>query len=65
MPIQIEWIADNPNNPTTLPVTSAGAALGLAAGIFQVNFVAPPQSLTNVNLVMGTSSARFNVFVQP
>ena len=65
MPIQIEWIGNDANNPTLLPVTFAGAAPGLAAGIFQVNFAAPPQSLTNANLIMGTSSAPFNVFVQP
>src|ERR1017187_2852075 len=60
MPIQLEWFN---NNNTTLPVTFAGAAPSLAAGIFQVNFVAPQQSLMNVKLLMGTSSAQFNVFV--
>jgi uncharacterized protein (TIGR03437 family) len=61
MPIQLEWFN---NNNTILPVTFAGAAPSLAAGIFQVNFVAPQQSLMNVKLLMGTSSAQFNVFVQ-
>lgn len=60
MPIQLEW-----DNPTTLlPITFAGAAPGLAAGILQVNFVAPAQSLMSVSLLLGNASAAFNVFVQ-
>jgi uncharacterized protein (TIGR03437 family) len=64
MPVQVEWIANNPNEPTILPVTFGGAAPGLAAGIFQVNFVAPAQSLMNVNVVTGAAGARFNAFVR-
>ena len=61
MPIELKWFN---NNSLILPVTFAGAAPGLAAGIFQVNFVAPRQSLVNVALMMGTSSAPFNIFVR-
>jgi uncharacterized protein (TIGR03437 family) len=63
MPIQLQWLTSDPNNPTILPVTFAGAAPGLAAGIFQVNFVSPQQSLMNVNLLMGNASVPFNVWV--
>jgi uncharacterized protein (TIGR03437 family) len=65
MPITLQWVDINPNNPTILPSTFAGAAPGLAAGIFQVNFVAPQQTLFNVNLLIGNSGTRFNVFVHP
>ncbi|MBZ5618187.1 MAG: SBBP repeat-containing protein [Acidobacteriia bacterium] len=61
MPIRLEWFG---NNPITLPITFAGAASGLAAGIFQVNFIAPQQSLMNVNLIMGNAGTQFNVWVQ-
>ena len=61
MPIQLRSFD---NNPTILPVTFAGTALGLAAGIFQVNFVAPQQSLANVGLIMGNTSTLFNVTVK-
>jgi len=64
MSIQLQWFANDPNNPTILPITFAGAAPGLAAGIFQVNFIAPQQSLMNVNLLMGNAGAPFNVWVQ-
>src|ERR1700693_469970 len=64
MSIQLQWFANDPNNPTILPITFAGAAPGLAAGIFQVNFIAPQQSLMNVNLLMGHSGVPFNVWVQ-
>jgi len=63
-PVQVEWIANDPNQPTIWPVTFAGAAPGLAAGIFQVNFVAPAQSLMNADIVTGDASGRFNVFVK-
>jgi uncharacterized protein (TIGR03437 family) len=63
-PIQLRWVGTDFNNPTILPVTFAGAAPGLAAGIFQVNFVAPEQSLMSVNLFMGNNSTHFDVFVQ-
>jgi hypothetical protein len=46
------------------PVTFAGAAAGLAAGIFQVNFVAPQESGTNLTLISGSDRATFNVFVR-
>ncbi len=61
-PPQIEWFG---NGMITLPITAAVAAPSLAAGIFQVNFVAPQQSLMNVNLSLGnTSGTQFNVWVQ-
>ena len=48
--------------PTT--VTFAAAAAGLAAGVVQVNFVAPQQSTGNVALSAGNSFAYFPVAVQ-
>jgi len=64
-PLQVAWIINNPNGNTPLPITFAGAAPGLAAGIFQVNFVAPQQSLPTVSLLMGGNyAAVFSVFVQ-
>jgi len=63
-PVQVEWIANDPNQPAILPVTFAGAAPGLAEGIFQVNFAAPAQSLMNADIVTGDASGRFNVFVK-
>jgi uncharacterized protein (TIGR03437 family) len=48
----------------TLPITFAGAAPGLAAGIFQVNFTAPQQTLMNVNLSFGQNATLFNVWVK-
>jgi uncharacterized protein (TIGR03437 family) len=60
MPIQIESFD---NNTTILPVVFAGAAPGAAAGIFQVNFVAPQQSSMNVDLTMGNASTQFNVWI--
>jgi uncharacterized protein (TIGR03437 family) len=63
-PLTIVWPGNNP--PTTsvpLTVTYAGAAPGLAAGIFQINFVAPSQSLSGVTLTVGTYSARFDISV--
>jgi uncharacterized protein (TIGR03437 family) len=63
-PIQLRWVGTDFNNPTVLPVTFAAAAPGLAAGIFQVNFAAPEQSLMRVSLFMGTDSTHFDVFVQ-
>jgi uncharacterized protein (TIGR03437 family) len=65
LPFQVAWLINNPDNSTILPVTFAGAAPGLAAGIFQVNFVAPRQSLRTVNLTVGGGfGAQFSVFVQ-
>ena len=64
-PIQVEWLVDNPSGVTTLPITYAGAAPGLAAGIFQVNFIAPQQSLAAVNVLQGTSfGVLISVFVR-
>jgi uncharacterized protein (TIGR03437 family) len=60
--IQIEGFATGYGN-VVLPVTFAGAAPGAAAGIFQVNFVAP-QSLTNVFLIVGQNSTQFNIWAQ-
>lgn len=53
---------------TTLTVTGASAAPGLAAGIFQVNFIAPAASLMPVNLMLPVAgnvygTGQFNVFV--
>ncbi len=64
LPIQIPFRDTNPG-PTVniLPVTFAGAAPGVAAGIFQVNFIAPQQSSMNVNLMVGPALALFNVAV--
>ncbi len=64
MPIQLEWFENNSNTPTILPITFAGAAPGLDAGILQINFVAPQQSLMNVNLLLGNAGTLFNVFVR-
>jgi uncharacterized protein (TIGR03437 family) len=44
-------------------VTFAGTAPGLAAGIFQVNFIAPQQTLNHYVQILN-ASARFYVFVQ-
>jgi uncharacterized protein (TIGR03437 family) len=63
-PIHLRWVGSDFNNPTILPVTFAAAAPGLAAGIFQVNFIAPEQSLMSVNLFMGNDSTHFDVFIQ-
>ncbi|MGD0131311.1 MAG: SBBP repeat-containing protein [Bryobacteraceae bacterium] len=54
------------NNPTMLPVYYAGAAPGLAAGIFQINFGAPQQSTTDIDLVLGNgaTSTPFSVSIQ-
>jgi uncharacterized protein (TIGR03437 family) len=64
-PVQIQLANTDLNHPNTLDVTFAGAAPGLAAGIFQINFVAPQQSMMSLNLVMGQAIAQFNVSVQP
>jgi uncharacterized protein (TIGR03437 family) len=50
--------------PTPYTVNFAGAAPGLAAGILQVNFVAPQQSSTNVSVRVGQSFALFSVAIQ-
>jgi uncharacterized protein (TIGR03437 family) len=63
--IQLEYFPLNPNVPTIVPVTFAGAAPGLVAGIFQVNFVAPQESVMNINLITGFNGAQFNVAVKP
>jgi uncharacterized protein (TIGR03437 family) len=73
MPVQVQW-SDSYPTATILPVSFAGAAPGLAAGIFQVNFVAPQQSLMNVDLILGTigtqsngpqyANTQFNVWVK-
>jgi uncharacterized protein (TIGR03437 family) len=63
-PIQLRWVGTDFNNPTILPVTFAAAAPGLAAGIFQVNFIAPQESLRGVSLFVGNDSTRFDLFVQ-
>jgi uncharacterized protein (TIGR03437 family) len=65
-PIQLSWFELDPGRGVTvLPVTFAGAAPGLAAGILQVNFIAPQQSLTGINLRVGvTGGARLNIAVQ-
>jgi uncharacterized protein (TIGR03437 family) len=55
------------NNPDYLPISYAGAAPGLAAGIFQVNFAAPQQSSTDTSLLLGNgyTSTRFSVSIKP
>jgi uncharacterized protein (TIGR03437 family) len=65
-PIGIEFRGNDPNNPMTiLPVTFAGAAPGLVAGIFQINFIAPQKSVMNVSLLVGiTSRTLFNLWVR-
>jgi uncharacterized protein (TIGR03437 family) len=62
-PVQIGPLGANPNNPANVTITFAGAAPGLVAGIFQINFVAPQQSVTNLTLIMGQAVAQFDVFV--
>jgi uncharacterized protein (TIGR03437 family) len=49
---------------TPYTVNFAGAAPGLAAGILQVNFVAPQQTTTNVSVRVGQSFALFSVAIQ-
>jgi uncharacterized protein (TIGR03437 family) len=63
-PIQVEWMVTG-QEPTFLPVSFSGAAYGLAAGIYQINFVAPPQTVQPpLELLMGNNFvANFNVFV--
>jgi uncharacterized protein (TIGR03437 family) len=64
-PILVQWLIDNPNGQTSLPIIFVGAAPGLAAGVFQVNFVAPPQTLPFLDLVVGNNTyTPFRVFVQ-
>jgi len=65
LPIQIAWAINNPNGMTILPITFAGAAPGLAAGIFQINFVAPQQTVAPTNLfISGNFGALFNLYIQ-
>jgi uncharacterized protein (TIGR03437 family) len=45
-------------------VTFAGTAPGLAAGIFQVNFIAPQQTLPNAYVQILNASARFSVYIR-
>ncbi len=42
--LQLGWYAQNSAVPNVLPISFTGAAYGLAAGIFQINFEAPPQT---------------------
>jgi uncharacterized protein (TIGR03437 family) len=65
-PTQVQINAPD-NNPAYLPVTYAGAAPGLAAGIFQVNFVAPQQSSAYMSLILGNgnTSTQFSVSIKP
>jgi uncharacterized protein (TIGR03437 family) len=63
-PILIQPYPTDPNNPTVLPVSFAGAAPGMAAGILQVNFAAPQQSLTYVILSMGNAETYFSVWIR-
>lgn len=53
--VLIQYSVENPNNITTLPITYAGTAPGLAAGIFQINFIAPQQSQPSISMVVGNS----------
>ena len=63
-PIQLRWAGGDFNNPTILPITFATSAPSLAAGIFQVNFIAPEESLMGVQLLMENYSTQFDVLVQ-
>jgi uncharacterized protein (TIGR03437 family) len=63
-PVQIALPDGDFLHPKLLPVTFAAAAEGLAAGIFQINFVAPPEGTTSLTLISGQDRATFNVFVQ-
>jgi len=64
-PTQVQINAPD-NNPPYLPVSYAGAAPGLAAGIFQVNFVAPQQSSAYLSLILGNgnTSTQFSVSIK-
>src|SRR5262249_44934980 len=64
VPIEVKWLVNNPNYSTVLPITFSGAAPSLAAGIFQVNFVAPSQTRQTLSLLVGNSSMIFSVFVK-
>ena len=57
-PVQIAF------NGVMLPITFAGAAPGVSAGIFQINFVAPAQSVPDLFLTMGYANALFGVVIQ-
>ena len=61
-PIQIQG---NINNLAFIaPVTFSGAAYGLAAGIYQINFTAPPQTAPFLEVLLGSSIiGGFNAFV--
>lgn len=63
-PVQIKWDSIDFKTTTIPAISFAGAAPGLAAGIFQINFAAPQQSLMSVYLFMGNDAVPFNVFVQ-
>jgi uncharacterized protein (TIGR03437 family) len=52
------------NTLTPVSVTFAGAAAGLAAGILQVNFIAPQASSASVNLLTANTGTQFSVWVQ-
>lgn len=64
-PLTVGWAGDNPpRTSVTLPVTFQGSAPGLAAGIFQVNFVAPQQALMNAYVQLASGAgASFNIYV--
>lgn len=63
-PVLIQEFTTDPNNPTMLPVSFAGAAPGMAAGILQVNFTAPQQSLQYAILSLGNAETSFSVWVR-
>ncbi len=58
--IQLSSYATN-QTVISLPITFAGAAPGLAAGIFQINFTAPQSS---PYVIIQNSAERFQVWVQ-
>jgi uncharacterized protein (TIGR03437 family) len=62
-PFQIKWFSSDFKETATPPIAFAGAAPGLAAGILQINFVAPQQSLMDAYLYTGNTSARLNISV--
>jgi uncharacterized protein (TIGR03437 family) len=64
LPLAVE-IDDPENTPPMLTVNFAGAAPGLAAGIFQINFVAPQQSTADMSVILGSgaTSTQFSVSI--
>lgn len=67
--IQLWWFLPNASQPNILPITFAGSAYGLVAGVYQVNFQTPPQSESvGIEQVLGSNSfgggPNFQVYIQ-